>query len=127
MPETPDEWVMKAESDLRTAIREFRVTGEERNLDIVCFLSQQCVEKYLKAFLYQQEIRFDKTHDLVALLGQTLPLQPLWESWRSAFQRLTSYATAFRYPGEWAEPEEAKDAIQIAKSFRDEIRQVLNV
>ena len=44
------EWVEKAEADVRSARRELRVR-DHPNYDLVCFLSQQCAEKYLKGGL----------------------------------------------------------------------------
>ena len=44
------EWVEKAEADRSTARRELRVR-KAPNFDAVCFHSQQCAEKYLKAVL----------------------------------------------------------------------------
>lgn len=38
------------------------------NYDAVCFHSQQCVEKYLKALLQEYNIAFGKIHDLPVLL-----------------------------------------------------------
>ncbi|MGF1515260.1 MAG: HEPN domain-containing protein [Elainellaceae cyanobacterium] len=61
------EWGNKAEADFATAQREAQVT-ELPNYDAVCFHSQQCIEKYLKACLQEANIAFGKTHDLVALL-----------------------------------------------------------
>jgi HEPN domain-containing protein len=121
------EWVEKAELDLMTARRELRVTGERVNYDIVCFLAQQCVEKYLKGYLQEHDVTFDRTHDLVALLNLALPTAPLWESWRTSFRRLTSYAVEFRYPGEWAAADQAKLSFEIASSFRDEARTALGL
>jgi len=43
------EWIDKAEGDWNTARREYRVR-KSPNYDAVCFHSQQCAEKYLKAF-----------------------------------------------------------------------------
>jgi len=59
------EWIEKAEADFRSAQRELRVR-DHPNYDLVCFLSQQCAEKYLKARLVEAGISFPKTHDLVA-------------------------------------------------------------
>jgi|SRR5579884_555924 len=47
-PETL-EWVEKAEGDLKVARREMEAGDPVWN--VVCFLAQQCGEKYLKAFL----------------------------------------------------------------------------
>ena len=47
------EWIAKAEADWRVANREIRVQ-HGASYDAVCFHSQQCVEKYLKAFLQEK-------------------------------------------------------------------------
>ena len=57
------EWVIKAENDLRAASHILKL-GEECPTDTVCFHAQQCVEKYLKAFLVLEGIDFPKTHDI---------------------------------------------------------------
>jgi HEPN domain-containing protein len=61
------EWIDKAEGDFATAGRDLRAR-KAPNYDSVCFHSQQCVEKYLKAYLQDAGIAFAKTHDLVVLL-----------------------------------------------------------
>lgn len=97
------------------------------SVDLVCFLCQQSVEKYLKGYLEEHEIPFSKTHNLRELLDLALPLQPFWESWRVAFERLTRYAAEFRYPGEWANEEDAVTSLKIAREFRKEIRAVMGL
>jgi HEPN domain-containing protein len=44
------EWVNKAEGDFATAQRELQVQ-QSPNYNAVCFHSQECAEKYLKACL----------------------------------------------------------------------------
>jgi hypothetical protein len=44
------EWISKAEGDFATAQRELQAQ-EMPNYDAVCFHCQQCIEKYLKAYL----------------------------------------------------------------------------
>lgn len=44
------EWVAKAENDLKNATHTLRL-GTDCPTDNVCFHTQQCVEKYLKALL----------------------------------------------------------------------------
>jgi len=59
--------------------------------------AQQCVEKYLKAFLVSKEIDFPKTHDvekILALFPEDVQLPVSVEEQRT----LTSYATFTRYP-----------------------------
>lgn len=43
------EWIIKAESDLKIGKDEF--VTEEPATDGICFHMQQCMEKYLKAYL----------------------------------------------------------------------------
>ena len=120
MTEAVLEWVEKAESDFESAELVNRPPKGKPNYDLVCFLSQQCVEKYLKGFLMHHDIAFTKTPNLAVLLDLTLLHQPLWESWRNAFERIGEYAVEFRYPGEKADTKNAKTALEIASTFRKE-------
>jgi HEPN domain-containing protein len=128
MTDIVKEWVAKAEADFRTARRLMRETEDESpNYDLVCFLSQQCIEKYLKAYLQSFDAAFERTHDLSALLDLALPLSPLWESWRPSFRTVKDFAVEFRYPGEWAEPHDARRALEITTGFRADARRALGV
>jgi HEPN domain-containing protein len=71
------EWLAKAEGDFHSAQREARAR-KHANYDSACFHAQQCAEKYLKAALQEEGIPFGKTHDLVGLLGLSLPAHPGW-------------------------------------------------
>jgi len=57
------DWVQKAENDLKNATYTLKME-EDCPTDTVCFHAQQCVEKYLKAFLVLRRINFPKTHDI---------------------------------------------------------------
>ena len=120
------EWVEKAEADFVSAGREYRAR-KQPNFDAACFFAQQCVEKYLKARLVQAKRAVPKTHDLSSLLDCLLPLEPLWEVFRPKLETLTSYAVAFRYPGESATREMAKAAVADARMTRARIRQALRL
>jgi HEPN domain-containing protein len=67
MKQITQEWVDKAEGDFATAQRELHVQ-EMPNYDAVCFHSQQCAEKYLKACLQEENLAFNRIHDLSRLL-----------------------------------------------------------
>ncbi len=58
-----DEWIAKAEQDYGAALD---LARKRKNLhaDVICFLCQQCAEKYLKAFLVRHDVPFSKTHNL---------------------------------------------------------------
>jgi HEPN domain-containing protein len=113
------EWIAKASADLATAGREMRAR-KDPNYDAVCFHAQQCVEKLLKAALTETGRDFSRTHDLNHLLDIILPVQPLWEAFRSSFQELVAYAVEYRYPGESASKEMAQTALKAAKAFSKE-------
>ena len=68
MNEVTKEWVDKAEEDFYSADLLLHA-GEVPLTGPVCFHSQQCAEKYLKAFLTNHLIRFERTHVLADLLA----------------------------------------------------------
>jgi HEPN domain-containing protein len=116
------EWVNKAEGDFATAQRELQVQ-QMPNYDAVCFHSQQCAEKYLKACLQEENIAFNKTHDLSTLLDLLLPVKPNWATLRPTLDALTTYAVEFRYPGVSANQAIATQAFQDCVAVRQIIRQ----
>jgi len=61
-----NEWIQKAEGDFISALREYRAR-KFPNFDAAGFHAQQCIEKYMKALLQRQNVRFEKIHDLLAL------------------------------------------------------------
>lgn len=99
MNELVEEWIKKAEGDYRA--RKFP------NYDAAGFHAQQCAEKYLKAILQLNNIRFEKIHDLLALLKLCLPVAPELELYKATFASLSPFSVAFRYPGQSATREQA--------------------
>lgn len=112
-----NEWLRRADDDLRVARRESKVT-EEPSYSAVCFHAQQAAEKYLKALSIELSIPITKTHDLVFLLEQILPQRPLWSVYRSGLERLTIYAVETRYPGMEATKEEASGSLSFAEEIK---------
>ena len=108
-PETV-EWVRKADGDYQVAQREMQT--DHPVFDAVCFHAQQCVEKCLKAWLVEQAISFPRTHDLIVLLDLCASQLPELVTQRSSLAYLTTFAVAFRYPGEEAVREDAEESIQ---------------
>ena len=119
-------WVYKAEEDYRTATTMVR-KRKEIAPDNVCFCAQQCVEKYLKAFLILHRVPFPKTHDLDALLDRAVELDGQLESLRPDAVRLNPYAVQFRYPGNEATIAESKEAVRMMKRLRAVLREKLGV
>jgi len=120
------EWIAKAEGDFATAKRELSAT-EQPNYDAVCFHAQQCVEKYLKAFLQEANIVFPRTHDLADLLALAVTIQPTWTSMTPDLNALSAFAVEYRYPGDSADVNEAQESVQKCTSARQVIRSALNL
>jgi len=116
------EWVQKAEGDYQTATTMVR-KRKQRSPDNVCFCAEQCIEKYLKAFLVQHRIPFPKTHLLESLLDLIIQVEPSLEHLRSALAVLQPYAVEVRYPGFSATVEESQEAVKIMKRVRAVLRQ----
>lgn len=120
MKEITKEWIEKAEEDYRVAARELK--AKPPALNSVCFHAQQCIEKYLKAVLQENNIPFQKIHDLdilVELLKSTLPEI---EKFREDLVKLNVYAVEIRYPGFSPLEKDAIEAVSIMKQVRNLIR-----
>ena len=113
-------WVLKADNDLRVATNTLE-TMEDPPLDTVCFHTQQCVEKYLKAYLIFHNIDFPFTHELGDL---TILCSTVDEEFNKLIDKvsiLIPYAVEIRYPDEdlSVSKEEAVLAVEIAKEVKD--------
>lgn len=122
MKRITQEWIEKAEGDWFAAQQLYRAR-KHPNYDAACFHAQQCAEKYLKARLEEAGIIFAKTHNLIALLAQVLEVDPTWTLLQPALNALNIYAIDFRYPGESAEKEDAKNAIKDCAQVRRSARE----
>ena len=70
-------WIKKAESDLKTAKDE--ISTDNPATDSVCFHAQQCVEKYLKAYLIFHQRHFRKTHNIAELVELCKEINPQFD------------------------------------------------
>jgi HEPN domain-containing protein len=106
------------------------VMAKKRNKpvpDIVGFHSQQCIEKYLKAFLVLRKVDFPKTHDLIELLEFANTKDPLIDIFRKDLRILNPFSVQFRYPGETATLEESGMALKTMKKIRKFFREKLGL
>ena len=99
------QWLVKAEHDLRSARR--LITDTPALLDTAAYHCQQAAEKALKAFLTLNDVPFPKTHLLLPLIEQCAEADLGFADFQEAAEFLTPFATAFRYPGDVLEPEQA--------------------
>ena len=115
------EWVRCAEEDfdVATSLMRRRTRTAANTIGFHC---QQCAGKYFKGRLEQAGLVVPRTHDLIALLQLTLPIEPLWASFAPVLRALNDYAVKFRYPGHLATRTDAKQALKACRSFRKEAR-----
>lgn len=126
MNEVVREWLEKAEGDSLTAERELAVT-DRPNYDAVCFHAQQCIEKLMKAVLISRDKLPPRSHDLV-FLGELLKSIVSEWSWPLPDLRLLDRAAVgFRYPGESADFDEARQAFAIASALREKLLEIVEV
>ena len=118
-------WIAYAEEDL--AIAKSALRRKKPITTGAYFHTQQCAEKYLKAALISNGKDFPKTHDLLALntlceqsgifLGLSL----------AQLSELSAYASRARYPGDEPTVDEARKAVDIAKTIRRFVRKWLGI
>ena len=114
------EWVAKAEGDLATARRELRARSMP-NYDSACFHAQQSAEKYLKALLQETAMPFGKTHNLSLLLDLLNSRYPSLELLRPTLAILGAYAVEYRYPGESADKDLARQAVRMSEMVKNAV------
>ena len=117
------EWIERAEEDY-VALK-WQQQSPTPTYNLICFLSQQCVEKYLKAWLQEADIPFTRTHNLGILLDPIIRIVPAWHTWRSDLSDLSKYAVDPRYPGGSASATDAEQAAAICIQVRQAIRENL--
>ena len=118
-----EEWAEKADEDYRAAMA--LETSDVPS--VVCFLSQQCIEKYLKAALLKHGRKPTRTHDLIELNETLEKLDEGYSGFVDALQVLLPYSVLIRYPGSPVSAEEAEKARGRMQELRLKIRKLLNL
>ena len=97
----------------------------------ICFHAQQCIEKYLKAWLQEANLRIPRTHDLNALLELTMPTHPQtfsqWRAWQSDFEKFKPHAVDVRYGDYSADEADVEHAVRVCTEVRRAIRAALQL
>jgi HEPN domain-containing protein len=120
MTEETQIWVNKAEEDFKAA--EILLAAPDSPSSAICFHCQQAIEKYLKAFLVNNNIDFPRTHDILELIDQfIIPIDNSFENIKIQAETLIDYAVAPRYPDYLFEPtrSDANEAFDIMKVIRE--------
>jgi len=97
MENVQNDWVLYAKMDLKVARRELHVSEDEEEIltPIICFHSQQAVEKALKGYLVKNSIDFEKIHNLETLRKLCTTIDKEFEE--LDFGDLNYYGVATRY------------------------------
>jgi HEPN domain-containing protein len=119
------QWLDFAEEDLRLARHGFSVPGSPP-YRLIAYHAQQCVEKYLKAYLVVHGIDFPFTHNIARLL-ELVPQEASWTEQLRDAEELTPYVITARYPGEDEEvtEDEARRALDVAVRVQEVVRRAL--
>ena len=120
------ELVHKAEGDYASVKLHLQHLSTPGFLDITCFHAQQCIEKYLKAWLQEANIRAPRTHDLNQLLRLIVSTHPEWRKWHIPFAPFDTYAVDGRYSGAATE-EDVAQAVRLCNEVRTEVRAALGL
>jgi HEPN domain-containing protein len=117
-------WATRADHDF-TAI-DARIKCATLVWDVLCSLSQQAAEKYLRAFLIINSYEPPRTHNLEDLLTLCLQFDSALAALQQQCKLLNPYAVASRYPFSNPTEQAGREAIAAAQRIRDEIRKRLS-
>jgi HEPN domain-containing protein len=120
------EWVQKAETDYKSALDLAR-RRKDPTPDSVCNHCQQCVEKYLKAFLVHHDTEFPRTHILRELNRLCVEIDGSFLLIDDLLERIEPYGSEVRYPGRFTDVKDAREAVATMKAIRKFIRPKLGL
>ena len=120
------ERVRTAESDYGIMKLGFQALAPEF-YDPICFHAQQCIEKYLKAWLQEANIRPPRTHELNVLLHLIVPTHPEWGAWQTDFAKFKPHAVDVRYEKYFATVAQVEHAVRVCTEVRTTIRAALQL
>jgi HEPN domain-containing protein len=89
-----------------------------KEIEIVCYHSQQCAEKALKGYCVSKGTEPPKTHDLIALCHLCMTLEDTFSLMIDNCSRLNPYGVIVRYPNELSVDEViAKSSVVMAQKI----------
>jgi HEPN domain-containing protein len=113
------EWFQYSQNDLVSAQHLFNDLYPKQ-LEIACYLSQQCAEKALKGYLFFRDTEPPRTHNLIELCQMCINHDSTFSEILDACADLTPYGIAVRYPNELAVDDIiAKLAVEKAQGIYD--------
>jgi HEPN domain-containing protein len=114
-------WLTKALHDLAAA--RSLAEPDRAILDVAIYHCQQAAEKALKGYLVFWDQPVAKIHDIGSLLEQAANIEAGFRSWEENADRLTPYATLYRYPRDVDEPEpdQVEESIDDAATILNQV------
>jgi len=116
--------IVKATKDYSTSKKLFE-DDCDYYWDIICFHCQQCIEKYLKAFLMYHEIVFPKTHDLEYLVELCLPIDDYFNNFD--LSEFADFGVEIRYDDIPNIADTTKKALETAKIVIDYVKSCIKI
>lgn len=91
---------------------------------IVCFHFQQAAEKYLKAYIINKGLKFDKVHDLVHLLRTWAVHEISFSELKEECIILNTAYIETRYPVHWP-TDYSRNTAKHAQAATEKIREIV--
>ncbi len=120
------EWVELAEGDFAGAQMWARQKKNFRP-EKLCWDCEQCVEKYLKAFLTRHRVKFERTHKLEELNALCLTADTDFRLIKTLVDKADICDPKIRYPGKSVTEEDARAAFAAMKQIRKFVRAKLGL
>ena len=111
------EWVDMAEGDFEGA-RMWSRKKQNMRPEKLCWDCQQCVEKYLKAFLTRHRAHFERSHKLEELLDLCVAVDTDFRLVKSEIALVDICQPKIRYPGNAVSNTDARNAFAATKKIR---------
>lgn len=114
-------WLDRCQEDYKTTKSLYK---SNTNYPLICFLSQQNVERYLKSVLILNDFTIEgslKTHDCLRLAQKVQEFIPEIKELEIDAQKVSKYYTANRYPSlglGLLTKEEANISLEIVEKFQ---------
>jgi len=124
MKKLVEDWIALADKDLYAA--EIMLKENYSLTNIVTFHCQQAIEKYLKAFIIENDIPLIRTHDLIKLNGMIKEFKDLEINEENLIVINEVYIDS-RYPGELGFMHDGAPTDEQAKEFIEYVKEVKTI
>ena len=121
MKKQVEDWILLADKDLGAA--EIILKDEHPLTNIVAFHCQQAIEKYLKAFIIENNISLIMTHDLIKLNGMINEIKHLGIDEKKLIVLNEVYIDS-RYPGDLGLIPDGMPTNEQAKEFIEYVKEI---